>query len=121
MMTISTFSFFYLFALLFIWVEIFAFQNRGRVTKRLNFQDIENSSLRFYLIFFFLKTIYIFWLPIGLFGDLWMFFLILICLGIINLLIPLTRSKLIVFIFNSLNTFFSCIILLTILYQALFR
>ncbi len=121
MMITSTFSFFYLLSIIFIWVEIFAFKNKSKVSKRLNSQDLENSNIRLYLVFFLFKLFYLIWLPLGLFSNIWIMYLFLICLGIINFLVPLSRSKLLVFIFRLFNVISSCIILTIILYRALFQ
>lgn len=120
-MIISTINIFYLLTILFIWVEIFGFTNRGKVTTKLNIQEIENSKVGLYLLFFFSKLIYLVWIPLGFFGDFWIYHLILFCLGVFRFIILQTRKNIIINLYDFLNPFISCIILLIILIQALFQ
>lgn len=120
-MIISTINIFYILAILFIWVEVFGFFNRGKVTTKLNIQEIENSRVGLYLFFFLSKLIYLIWIPLGLFGDLWICHLILFFLGIFRFVILLTHRNIIINLYDFLNPFISCIILIIILIQVFFQ
>ena len=121
MMIISIINFFYLLAPLFIWVEIFGFLNRGKVYKRLSSQNIEFSNLRLYLFFFLSKIIYLIWIPLGFFTNLWFYFMLLCLLGTFRFVTVSTRNNIIINLYDFLNPFLSCIILLIILFLGLFR
>lgn len=120
-MIISTINIFYLLSILFIWVEIFGFLNRGKVTRKLNIQEIETSRVGLYLLFFFSKMIYLIWIPLGFFGEFWIYHSILFGLGIFRFVILLTRKNIIINLYDFLNPFISCIILIIILFQVLFQ
>ena len=121
MMIISTFNLFYLLAPLFIWVEFFGFFNRKKVYKRLDLNDFDKSSLRLYLFFLFSKLFYLIWMPLGLFTDFWVYFLVLLSLGFFKFLVLLTKNNIIINLYDFLNPLFSSIILIFILFQVIFQ
>lgn len=121
MMTIFITNFFYLLAPVFIWVEIFGFLNRDRVYQRLKIEEIKVSTLRLYLFFFLFKIIYLFWIPLGFFTKFWIYFLILFILGFVRFISVSTRNNLIINLYDFINPLVSTIILLIILFQALFQ
>lgn len=120
-MTISIFSVFYLLAPLFIWVEIFGFLNRDKVYKRLKFESIEKFNPRLYLFFYLSKIIYLVWIFCGLFTSLQTYFIALFLLGFLRGFVTLTKSRYIVNSYDFLNPVVSSIILIIILFQALFQ
>lgn len=120
-MIISTINISYLLTLVFIWVEIYGFLNRNQVAVKLKVEEIENSRVKIYLFFFFSKLIYLIWIPLGLFGDFWIHHSILLSLGLFRFVVVLTRKNIIINLYDFLNPFLSCIILIIILIQGLFQ
>jgi hypothetical protein len=108
-------SLFYISSILFIYVEIFQIINRNTIYKR--FSDISNISLNPFLLisFYILKLYYFIWIPIGLLTNNWIYFAILIGLGLFKYPILLTKNNFCINLYDLMNTIISCFILITIL------
>lgn len=112
---------FYLMSPLFIWVEFFGFLNRDKFFKKINFEEIESLDIKTYFFFYISKLLYLFWILIGCFSNQYLFFLILVSIGILRSLIFMTKNKLIINTFELINPIFSSIIIIFILYRVFFQ
>ena len=121
MTTIFTASLFYLIILLFIWVEIFGFINRGRVYRRLNFEEIEKFNIKLYLFFYLSKLTYLISIIIGFFTCYYIYSVILFSLGFFRYFVIKTKNNILINLYDFLNPFLSSITLIAILHQVFFR
>jgi hypothetical protein len=121
MMTIFTTSLFNLLILLFIWVEIFGFLNRGRVYRKFDFQEIENYNPKLYLFFYASKITYLIFILIGFFTNYYIYSIILFSLGFFRYFAIRTKKNILINLYDFLNPFISSIILIIILCQEFFR
>lgn len=114
-------SFFYSISVIFIITEIYQLINRDKLFSRIEFDDINEYNTKKSIIFYISKLIYLIWLPIGLFSSFWIYFLLIIILGLCKYSVLYTKKNVLINLYDLFNTILSVFLLSIIFLQALFR
>jgi hypothetical protein len=111
---------FYILCPIFIGVEVYQLLNKNKVYTKFNPNlDIKDTIPHF--IFYLLKLLYLFWIPIGLFSHLRIYFLFLILLSLFKYVVVFTKKNIIINLYDVINTLISSFLLIVILIQGLFQ
>lgn len=111
---------FHLFSLVFICVEILQLTKRDDLYKKIQKENLVLKDTSIYFIFYVLRLLYLPWMFFGLFSDLWVYYLILIGLGISKFLVIYTKKNIFINLYILLETIFSIFFLIVIFRQGLF-
>jgi len=110
-------TFFYSLSLLFIWVELVQVREKAVIYSP-NFLEVNRTRLTIFLVS---KIINFICLPLGLFTDLWFYFLMIICIELSKFLTPFTKNNMIINAYNLISVVVYIVIYLTIFIQGVVR
>lgn len=112
---------FYSLSVLFIVVEIYQLINREQLFSKLKFDNIEKINPLSNIIFYTSKILYLFWIFLGLFSSLKLYFLILVITGLFKYFVLLTKKNILINLYDLFNCLFSVTILSIILILRFFQ
>lgn len=113
-------KFFHLLSLIFILVEIFQLVKRDELYKKIQKENLDLKDNSHHIIFYILRLIYLPWMFFGLFSSFWIYYSILICLGLSKFLIIYTKNNIVINLYILLETVLSIFFLIIIFRQGLF-
>ena len=103
---------FYLFSILFIWVEIFQMRNRIR----LQLIEVQRIDPMKWIVFYISKIAYTFWIFIGLFTSNYLIFIFLFSLGLPKFLLVKIKKDFYINLYDLISCIVSTITLIYITY-----
>jgi hypothetical protein len=103
---------FYLFSILFIWVEIFQMRNRIR----LHLIEVQRIDPIKWILFYISKIAYFFWIFLGLFTSNYLIFTFLLALGLPKFLLVKIKKDFYINLYDLISCIISIFILLYITY-----
>ena len=103
---------FYLFSILFIWVEIFQMKNRIR----LQLIEVQRIDPIKWILFYISKIAYFFWIFIGLFTSNYLIFAFLFSLGLPKFLLVKIKKDFYINLYDLISCVVSIITLMYLIY-----